>query len=161
MCRLQLAGRPVPDLCRHLGLTAGVLPASVAPARAAGTVRRKRTSATSERRRSSKASKNCAGASSNVSSSYLPDRDAQVVAGPGVVSTAPSGTTPTSSSGRSAGSAGDKGRPGLQSVVLLPRRRIFYSSSFVRSVDLVKTLLCTWYVRSGNKILCCFLWVKP
>eukprot|EP00752_Nemacystus_decipiens_P012225 g10838.t1 len=136
-CYMQLVGRPVPDLCRHLGLTTGTL----SSAATAGTPATAATAGAARNRGKAPPPPNLS-RSASISSCNARKRPGgqapSSVNGAGVsppeASQVPSaaagdGAVP----GRSGGVRGGNGRhPVARPVVLLPRRRIFYSSTFVR-----------------------------
>ncbi len=153
---IQLVGRPVPDLCRHLGLTAGALsssPTTAAPAGAAaalggagagagadGVGSRGRLADPSEIVGSSKkrnrgdgqARRGTPGVGASLS---LPSTGSQVPAAEPVLPTPSAAGKDGAGAGRSGAAAAGTGRPAGRPVVLLPRQRIFYSSTFVRFVS--------------------------
>lgn len=158
----QLVGRPVPDLCRHLGLTTGTLPSAAAAgplAPAAGPTAPAAgppAPAARTRKRAPPPPPPSEGSSSRKEGKHRDGRAAGGVNGTGVSaparrkdcqvpSVAPPAAPPSSSAAAAGGGvAAGRGGGGVRAeegqpvaarpaaVVLLPRRRIFYSSTFVR-----------------------------
>lgn len=157
---VQLTGRPVPDVCRHLGLTTGALSsaytaatpatATVNAATAARTRQRApplpppRSEGCSSRKRRKHRDGRAPGGINGVGVSACGGcADSRVPSAAATAAVAMACVPPTSSgaardgasaAGRSesGGVQAGRGRPAARSAVLLPRRRIFYSSAFVR-----------------------------
>lgn len=147
----QLAGRPVSELCRHLGLTSSALSAAAAAAAAtpaAGNASGKKATTAQPRAPNADKPDSRSSCKRPAPNSMVPDSTQRGrVPSPAFCggarenpylrasSAAPAVQSGGASSGqRRIGKVGEKRQPSPRPVTLLPRRRIFYSSTFVRSV---------------------------
>lgn len=149
----QLAGRPVSELCRHLGLTSSALSASVTATPDTGTAHGKKATAaqpeppnTRNPPNADKADKrgSCeqpapgnlrpGGLSSSALCREAVENPYAARAPPAAPPAGEAGAGSSSSEQRQVGNPVEKSRPSPRAMTLLPRRRIFYSSTFVRWV---------------------------
>lgn len=148
----QLAGRPVSELCRHLGLTSSALSASVTATPEVGTAHGKKVTAAqpkapkaqkapnadkADKRGSCEQSAHSSIRRGGLSSSALCGEAVEnpyAAQAPSAAPASEAGAGAASSGQRRVGNPVEKSRPSPRPVTLLPRQRIFYSSTFVRWV---------------------------
>lgn len=149
----QLAGRPVSELCRHLGLTSSALSASLTATPTTGTAHGKKATAAQPKPPNARNPPNAdkadkrgsreqpalsnlrpGGLSSSTLCREAVENPYAARAPPAAPPAGEAGAGPGSSEQRQVGNPVEKSRRGPRAMTLLPRRRIFYSSTFVRWV---------------------------